>query len=99
MPKSSSNPQIDTSTEIRRGALYGRVRTTKDQHPEMQLWELREYAGRHGWLVAGLCSERLSWAAVCRHTGLSKGTAHRAARSVSEAVFTASAAESCLEVP
>jgi hypothetical protein len=98
MLKSNSNPQIDTSPEIRRVGLYGRVRTTKDQNPEMQLREPREYAGCSGWQVARLCSEGLSWAEVCRHTGLSKETAQRAAQSVSEAVFTASAAESCLEV-
>ena len=97
MLKSNSNPQIDTSTEIRRVALYGRFRTTKDQNP-VQLRELREYAGRRGWQVARLCSEGLSWAELCRHTGLSKRTAQRAAQSVSEAVFTAFAAESCLEV-
>ena len=60
MLKSNSNPQIDTSTEIRRVALYGRVGTTKDQNPEMQLRELREYAGRRGWQVARLCSKCLA---------------------------------------
>jgi DNA invertase Pin-like site-specific DNA recombinase len=36
-----------------RVALYARVSTTNGQHPEMQLSELREYAGRRGWEVAG----------------------------------------------
>jgi DNA invertase Pin-like site-specific DNA recombinase len=34
-------------------ALYARVSTTNGQHPEMQLGELRAYAGRRGWEVAG----------------------------------------------
>jgi len=34
-------------------ALYARVSTNNGQHPEMQLGELREYAGRRGWEVAG----------------------------------------------
>ena len=36
-----------------RVALYARVSTTYGQHPEMQLAELREYAGRRGWEIAG----------------------------------------------
>jgi DNA invertase Pin-like site-specific DNA recombinase len=36
-----------------RVALYARVSTLNGQHPEMQLAELREYAGRRGWEVAG----------------------------------------------
>jgi DNA invertase Pin-like site-specific DNA recombinase len=36
-----------------RVALYARVSTTYGQNPEMQLIELREYAGRRGWEVAG----------------------------------------------
>jgi DNA invertase Pin-like site-specific DNA recombinase len=31
--------------------LYARVSTLNGQHPEMQLTELREYAGRRGWEV------------------------------------------------
>jgi DNA invertase Pin-like site-specific DNA recombinase len=34
-----------------RVALYARVSTLVGQSPEMQLVELREYAGRRGWLV------------------------------------------------
>jgi DNA invertase Pin-like site-specific DNA recombinase len=34
-------------------ALYARVSTNNGQHHEMQLGELREYAGRRGWEVAG----------------------------------------------
>lgn len=36
-----------------RVALYARVSTLNGQHPEMQLAELREYASRRGWAVAG----------------------------------------------
>jgi DNA invertase Pin-like site-specific DNA recombinase len=36
-----------------RAALYARVSTTNGQHPEMQLAELREYASRRGWGLAG----------------------------------------------
>jgi len=36
-----------------RVALYARVSTLNGQHPEMQLSELREYASRRGWVVAG----------------------------------------------
>jgi DNA invertase Pin-like site-specific DNA recombinase len=36
-----------------RVALYARVSTLAGQSPEMQLVELREYAGRRGWNVVG----------------------------------------------
>src|SRR5882762_267699 len=36
---------------IARVALYARVSTLNNQDPEMQLAELREYAGRRGWEV------------------------------------------------
>lgn len=36
-----------------RVALYARVSTLNGQHPEMQLSELREYASRRGWEIAG----------------------------------------------
>lgn len=36
-----------------RVALYARVSTLNGQNPEMQLRELREYATRRGWKVAG----------------------------------------------
>ncbi len=39
--------------EIMRVALYARVSTLNGQHPEMQLAELREYATRRGWEIAG----------------------------------------------
>ncbi|HZC21839.1 MAG TPA: recombinase family protein, partial [Candidatus Binatia bacterium] len=39
--------------ENMRVALYARVSTLNGQHPEMQLAELREYASRRGWNVAG----------------------------------------------
>ena len=34
-------------------ALYARVSTLNGQNPEMQLAELREYAIRRGWTIAG----------------------------------------------
>ena len=37
---------------IGRIAIYARV-STNEQHPEMQLAEIREYASRRGWTVAG----------------------------------------------
>jgi DNA invertase Pin-like site-specific DNA recombinase len=39
--------------KIERVALYARVSTLAGQRPEMQLVELREYAGRRGWNVVG----------------------------------------------
>src|ERR1700728_1300739 len=36
---------------IARVALYARVSTLNNQDPEMQLSELREYAGRRGWQI------------------------------------------------
>ena len=39
--------------QIMRAALYARVSTLNGQHPEMQLAELREYASRRGWEIAG----------------------------------------------
>jgi DNA invertase Pin-like site-specific DNA recombinase len=36
---------------ISRVALYARVSTLNNQDPEMQLAELREYAGRRGWQI------------------------------------------------
>jgi DNA invertase Pin-like site-specific DNA recombinase len=40
-------------TLIKRVALYARVSTLNGQNPELQLGELREYAQRRGWIVAG----------------------------------------------
>jgi DNA invertase Pin-like site-specific DNA recombinase len=40
------------SPQIIRVALYARVSTLNNQDPEMQLRELREYAGRRGWQIA-----------------------------------------------
>ncbi len=48
----SSHPQEPPLT-IARVALYARVSTLNGQDPEMQLAELREYAGRRGWTVFG----------------------------------------------
>src|ERR1035437_6625859 len=36
-----------------RVARYARVSTLNGQHPEMQLADLREYASRRGWQIAG----------------------------------------------
>jgi DNA invertase Pin-like site-specific DNA recombinase len=40
-----------------RVGLYARVSTLRGQHPEMQLAELREYAARRGWKIAGEYSD------------------------------------------
>lgn len=39
--------------EIRRIAVYARVSTMNGQNPELQLAEIREYAARRGWEIAG----------------------------------------------
>src|SRR5712692_3382878 len=46
----ASFPQ-ESSAAIARVALYARVSTLNNQDPEMQLTELREYAGRRGWQI------------------------------------------------
>jgi DNA invertase Pin-like site-specific DNA recombinase len=46
----ASLPQESPAT-ISRVALYARVSTAYSQDPEMQLAELREYAGRRGWQI------------------------------------------------
>ena len=43
-----------------RVALYIRVSTLNGQHPEMQVAELREYAERRGWKIAGEFVDRMS---------------------------------------
>jgi DNA invertase Pin-like site-specific DNA recombinase len=43
---------------IVRVALYARVSTLNNQDPEMQLAELREYAGRRGWQVVEEFTDR-----------------------------------------
>lgn len=43
---------LATSSDTR-VALYARVSTLSGQDPEMQLRELREYASRRGWTIAG----------------------------------------------
>jgi len=43
---------MTTNTTTRVG-LYARVSTLNGQHPEMQLDELREYASRPCWQIAG----------------------------------------------
>src|SRR3954452_25046632 len=49
--RSTAIPQ-ESTRPITRVALYARVSTLNNQDPEMQLTELREYAGRRGWSVA-----------------------------------------------
>jgi DNA invertase Pin-like site-specific DNA recombinase len=47
-------PPPSTQLEVpMKVALYARVSTNNGQHPEMQLGELREYAGRRDWEVSG----------------------------------------------
>jgi hypothetical protein len=41
----------ESTRPITRVALYARVSTLNNQDPEMQLAELREYAGRRGWEI------------------------------------------------
>jgi DNA invertase Pin-like site-specific DNA recombinase len=41
----------ESTRPIIRVALYARVSTLNNQDPEMQLTELREYAGRRGWQI------------------------------------------------
>src|SRR5947209_14152182 len=45
-----------------RAALYARVSMVVGQNPEMQLTELREYAGRRSWQVVGEFVDRTSGA-------------------------------------
>jgi len=49
----SNNSSFSQEPErpIARVALYARVSTVSGQNPEMQLAELREYAGRRGWEI------------------------------------------------
>src|SRR5205807_2043803 len=41
----------ESTRPITQVALYARVSTLNNQDPEMQLSELREYAGRRGWQI------------------------------------------------
>ena len=41
----------ESTRPITQVALYARVSTLNNQDPEMQLSELREYAGRRGWHI------------------------------------------------
>jgi hypothetical protein len=43
--------KIRTLRKASRVALYVRVSTLNGQYPELQLSELREYAGRRGWKI------------------------------------------------
>jgi hypothetical protein len=56
----ASFPQ-ESPTPIARVALYARVSTLNNQDPEMQLVELREYAGHRGWqIVEEFTDQRVS---------------------------------------
>jgi hypothetical protein len=48
--RSTISPQ-ESTRPITQVALYARVSTLNNQAPEMQLSELREYAGRRGWQI------------------------------------------------
>ena len=48
--RSTTFPQ-ESTRPITQVALYARVSTVNNQDPEMQLAELREYAGRRGWEI------------------------------------------------
>ena len=50
----------DPATASNRVAIYARVSTLKDQNPEMQLRELREFAGHRGWEIVDLYTDRAS---------------------------------------
>lgn len=47
----SNNSAFSQEPAINRVGLYARVSTLKNQDPEMQLAELREYAARRGWQI------------------------------------------------
>src|SRR5271157_5549879 len=49
--QSSTTLAQESTRTIARVALYARVSTLNNQDPEMQLAELREYAGRRGWEI------------------------------------------------
>src|SRR5438105_1598932 len=49
--KRSTTVAPESSRPITRIALYARVSTLSNQDPEMQLAELREYAGCRGWQI------------------------------------------------
>lgn len=44
------NSSVNRITSV---AVYARVSTMNGQNPEMQLAEIREYAARRGWTIAG----------------------------------------------
>jgi len=49
--QTSTNFARESTRPIVRVALYARASTLNNQDPEMQLAELREYAGRRGWEI------------------------------------------------
>src|SRR3954471_716514 len=49
--QSSTTFAQESTRPITQVALYARVSTLNNQDPEMQLSELREYAGRRGWQI------------------------------------------------
>ncbi len=55
----------DRKGQAVRAALYCRVSTAVGQNPEMQLRELKEFAERRGWKIAGeYLGSSVSWAKV-----------------------------------
>jgi Resolvase, N terminal domain len=57
-----------------RVALYARVSTLNDQHPEMQLSELREYGARRGWqIIAEYVDQGISGSRERRRWGATSG--------------------------
>jgi putative DNA-invertase from lambdoid prophage Rac len=57
---------MSTVIKAQRVGLYARVSTVAGQSPEMQLQELREYAGRRGWQVVQEYIDRSSGAKESR---------------------------------
>jgi DNA invertase Pin-like site-specific DNA recombinase len=70
----------ESTRAITQVALYARVSTLNNQDPEMQLAELREYAGRRGWqIVEEFTDQGVSgWSQITTEMRIGKGTAQRA---------------------
>jgi DNA invertase Pin-like site-specific DNA recombinase len=58
MTKRSTTFSQESTRPISRVALYARVSTLNNLDPEMQLAELREYAGRRGWQIVEEFTDR-----------------------------------------
>jgi DNA invertase Pin-like site-specific DNA recombinase len=50
--QSGDGASSEAPSSILKAAIYARV-STQDQNCEMQVRELREYAGRRGWQIVG----------------------------------------------